>query len=458
MRFQRSVHIGAPPEEVYAWHARPGAFERLVPPWERVRLLSRTGSIADGDEAQLEMRLGPLPLRWRARHRDHVPGRQFADEQVGGPFARWRHTHRFLPAEAGTRLEDDIEYAPPLGPLGALADAVFIRRTMARMFAYRHAVTRGDIETQRRYAGPAMRIAITGASGLVGSHLGPFLTTAGHDVLRLVRRGTGEAGSDEAGTAAWDPATGRIDSNVLGEIDAVVHLAGVGIADKRWTEAHKRDIRDSRVGPTAALCRTLAALPRKPSVLVCASAIGYYGDRGAEALTEQSAAGTGFLPEVCVEWERAADAARDAGIRVVHARLGIVLSSKGGALAQMLTPFQLGAGGRLGSGRQYMSWVGLDDVLGAVYHAMRRAEIAGPMNVTGPAPVTNEEFTATLARVLRRPALVPVPAFALRALFGEMAGPLLLEGQRVLPRVLEGSGYGFRHTSLEGALRHALGR
>ena len=453
MRFLRTTDIAAPPAEVYAWHARPGAFERLVPPWERVRVLSRRGGIADGDEAVLEMRLGPLPVRWRARHQDHVPGRQFADRQVDGPFARWLHTHRFVETPAGTRLEDDIDYAPPLGPLGALADMTVIRRTLARTFAFRHAVTRGDIETQQRYAGPTMRVAVTGASGLVGTSLVPFLTTAGHEVVRLVRQPSGAAG-----TAAWDPATGRLDLDAVGEGDAGVHLAGAGIADRRWTEAHKRDIRASRVHPTAALCRTLAALPRKPRVLVCASAVGYYGDRGAEELTEQSAPGDGFLPSICVEWERAADAARDAGIRVVHARLGIVLSARGGALAQMLPPFRLGAGGRLGSGRQYMSWVALDDVLGAIYHVVQRPEVTGPMNVTGPTPVTNADFTATLARVLGRPALLPVPALALRTLFGEMAGPLLLEGQRVLPRVLEKSGYAFRHPSLEAALRHELGR
>ncbi len=453
MRFFRSIDIDATPGDVFAWHARPGAFERLVPPWEQIRVVERSGSIQDGDEALLEMRVGPVPVRWRARHRDFVAGRQFADEQVGGPFARWLHTHRVVPSGQGARLEDDVDYAPPLGPFGVLADRLVVRRRLARTFTYRHAVTKGDIETHRRYAGPAMRIAITGASGLVGSHLVPYLTTAGHQVVRLVRRAGGEPG-----TAAWDPATGEVDVAAIGPVDAVVHLAGAGIADRRWSEAHKRAIRDSRVGPTEALCRRLAALPSPPRTLVCASAIGFYGDRGEEELTEASAPGTGFLPEVCLAWERGAAPARDAGIRVVHARLGIVLSPRGGALKSMLLPFRLGAGGRLGSGRQYMSWVGLDDVLGAVLHALSTPGLEGPMNVTGPAPVTNAEFTATLARVLGRPALFPVPAFALEALFGEMGRALLLEGQRVLPGALLAGGYRFRHPTLELALRHVLGR
>ncbi len=298
-----------------------------------------------------------------------------------------------------------------------------------------------------------MRIAVTGASGFIGSNLAARLGTSGHEVVRLSRRTP-----PGPGAAAWNPATGRIDTNALGTLDAMVHLAGAGIADRRWSEARKRAIRDSRAGATAALCRSLAALPEPPRTLVCASAVGFYGDRGDEVLTEASAGGTDFLAGVCAEWEAAADPAREAGLRVVHARFGLVLSASGGALARMLTPFRLGAGGRLGSGRQYMSWVDLDDAIEALLHAIETPAVSGPMNVTGPLPVTNAEFTATLARVLRRPAVVPVPAFALRLLFGELAGPLLIGGQRVLPRVLELSGYRFRHPTLEQALFHALDR
>jgi hypothetical protein len=454
-RFVKQTVIAAPPASVFDWHARPGAFDRLVPPWESVRVVERDGGIEDGATAILEMRVGPVPVRWTARHSDCVRGEQFVDEQEGGPFASWRHRHRFLPSDVvgHSILEDDISYEPPFGPAGRVAGRVMVGPRLARTFKYRHDTTKADIESQRRYAWQTMRIAITGASGLIGSQLVPFLTTAGHDVVRLVRGRT--AGP---GTAGWNIETGEVDETALGHVDAVVHLAGAGIADRRWTDAYKREIRDSRVGPTHALCEWMARRPQPPSVLVSGSAIGYYGNRGDEVLTEASAPGTGYLPEVCLEWERAARPAEDRGIRVVHLRTGIVLTPRGGALKKMLPPFLAGVGGPTGSGSQWMSWITIDDVIGAAYHALATPALAGPVNATAPAPVTNVEFTTTLARVLWRPSLFRTPALAIRALFGEMGEELLLAGQRVLPAALQQSGYRFRHASLEAGLRHVLGR
>lgn len=297
-----------------------------------------------------------------------------------------------------------------------------------------------------------MQIAISGASGLIGGALTASLTAGGHRVRRLVR---GAARGDDI---AWDPATGAIEAAKLEGIDGVVHLAGEGIADGRWNEDRKRRIRESRVRGTDLVARTLASLSRRPSVLVCASAVGFYGPRGDEELDETAAPGTSFLSDVCRAWEEAADPARAAGIRVVHPRFGVVLSAKGGALAKMLTPFKLGAGGRLGSGRQWMSWISIDDVAGAIGHALANAQVAGAVNTVAPRPVTNAEFTKTLGRVLGRPAVFPMPAFAARLAFGEMADELLLSGQRVVPRRLIESGYRFRHEDLETALRHVLAR
>jgi uncharacterized protein (TIGR01777 family) len=254
----------------------------------------------------------------------------------------------------------------------------------------------------------------------------------------------------------WDPAAGSIDAAALEGFDAVVHLSGQNIAGGRWTAKFKQKLRDSRLDSTGLLARTLAGLQRRPAVLICASAIGFYGDRGQEVLTEESAAGTGFLPELCQAWEAAAAPARDAGVRVVHPRIGVVLSPRGGALKPMLTPFKLGLGGIVGTGRQFWSWISLDDLLGVIEHCIADPGMAGPVNAVAPHPVTNREFTKTLGVVLHRPTLLPVPALVVSAAFGEMGRTLLLGSSRVSPAKLEAAGFSFRHPDLEGALRHAL--
>jgi uncharacterized protein (TIGR01777 family) len=388
-------------------------------------------------------------------HRDHVAGRQFRDVQRQGPLARWVHTHRFHPEAPDVAvLEDEIEYASPLDAVAGAVASPFVTRRLSRLFAYRHGVPRGDIEAHCMAAQPrSLQVAVTGSRGLVGTALVPFLTTGGHRILRIVR---GAGGDTEA--VRWDPAHGLQDAARLSGVDAVVHLAGENIAARRWTDAHKAAVRQSRVVGTRRLCDALATLPHPPKVLVAASAVGYYGDRGAEVLTEESPPGTGFLAEVCREWESATQPAERAGIRVVHLRFGMILSPRGGALGKMLLPFRLGAGGPVGSGRQYVSWVAIDDAIGAVLHALATGEVRGPVNVVAPAPVTNAEFARTLGRVLRRPALVPLPAFAARLAFGEMADALLLASARVMPARLQTSGYRFRLPDLEGALRHLLGR
>ena len=296
-----------------------------------------------------------------------------------------------------------------------------------------------------------MKILVTGASGLVGSALVPLLAGGGHEVARLGRS------TPDTGDIRWDPDSGVLEAAALEGFDGVVHLAGENIAAGRWNAARKRRIKESRVQGTLLLARTLARLERPPRVLVSASAVGFYGDRGDEELSEQSPAGSGFLTEVCREWEAATEAAAGKGIRVVHARLGVVLSRDGGALAKMLTPFKLGAGGIVGSGRQYMSWITLEDTVAALAHLLVTDAASGPVNVVAPAPVTNREFTRTLGRVLRRPTLFPLPAFVARAVFGEMADALLLGSTRVKPVNLLDSGYAFRQGSLEEGLRAVLG-
>jgi hypothetical protein len=296
-----------------------------------------------------------------------------------------------------------------------------------------------------------MRVAITGSTGLVGSEAVAVLSAAAHEVVRLVRRAPGPGEK----AVRWDPAKGEIDAAGLEGFDAVLHLAGENVGSGRWTAARKAAIRDSRVNGTRLLCDTLAGLSRPPKTLVCASAIGIYGDRGEDVLTEESPPGAGFLPGVCREWEATSGAAARKGIRVVVLRIGVVLSPKGGALSRMLPLFRAGFGGVIGSGRQYVSWVALDDLSQIILHALRCGDLSGPVNAVAPRPVTNREFTEMLGKALSRPTPLPVPAFALRLAVGrEMADALLLASARVLPRRLEETGYPFRFPELGAALRH----
>jgi uncharacterized protein len=298
-----------------------------------------------------------------------------------------------------------------------------------------------------------MNILVTGASGLIGSALVSFLASAGHDVIRLVR--SQPRPGEKA--ARWDPMAGTIETSALEGVEAVVHLAGESLAE-RWTPEKKVRIRESRVKGTRLLCESLAQMTTPPRVLVSASAIGYYGDRAGEILTEESAAGRGFLAEVCRAWEAATEPASQKGIRVVPLRFGVVLSGTGGALGKMLPPFRMGLGGVLGSGQQYMSWIALDDAVGAIHHTMMTGSLQGPVNAMAPNAVTNQEFTKTLGKVIGRPTIVPMPAFAVRLMFGEMADEVLLASARVQPAKLLASGYTFRYPELEAALRHLLER
>ena len=451
--FVRRTRIAAPAADVFAWHARPGALARLTPPWEHVEVLEQHGGIENGARVVLRMGRRPLRTRWVAEHRDYIAGEQFRDVQVAGPFARWEHTHRVTPdGSDACHLEDSIEYVLPAGAVGALGGGGMVRRRLARLFAYRHRITAQDVAAHARVGGRTMKVLVSGASGLIGSALIPLLTTGGHEVVRLVR-GAGTRGQ----SVQWDPATRTIDAAGLEGADAVVHLAGENIAG-RWTPQKKARIHASRVDGTRLLVQALSGLVRPPKVLIAASAIGYYGDRADAVVDENSAPGAGFLADVVRAWEAATQPAAAHGIRVVNLRFGVVLSPAGGALATMLPPFRLGAGGPVGGGEQYMSWVAIDDVIGAILHALTTPELSGPVNVVAPNPATNRQFTRTLGRVLSRPTVIPMPAFAVKLAFGEMGEALLLSSTRVEPRRLEETGYPFRFPELEGALRHLLGR
>lgn len=448
---ERSTRIDIPVEDVWLWHTRPGAFERLTPPWEDVRVLERTGGIENGARIVLEVKLGPIPLRWVAVHRDVVEGSRFVDVQESGPFASWVHEHEMTGDGAGgTIVRDCITCEPPLGAAGSLFGAPVIRQKLERMLRYRHATLAADLAA---HAGiTPRRFVVAGATGLIGSALVPFLTTGGHQVTRLVRS------SPRAGDSVWDPDRGTIDASVLAGADAVINLAGANVAGGRWTAERKQYLIDSRVRPAGLLAQSIARSAPRPPVLVSVSASGFYGDRGDEPLGDEAAPGAGFFPSLAQAWEGAADLATSAGVRVAHPRFGIVLSPAGGALAKLLPPFLAGVGGPVGGGRQWFGWSSIDDAISMLYLAAINTRVRGPFNASAPAPSRNADLARTLGRVLGRPALIPVPAAALKVLFGEMAEATLLASTRILPELLQEYRFRHRHPQLESALRHVLGR
>lgn len=442
-----------PVRRVFDWHMRPGALERLMPPWEEARVVSREGGIADGGTVHLKVRRGPIKADWKVRHTQFEDGRLFSDEQISGPLGAWRHAHEFEDdGQGGTVLRDRIEWEPPLGSAAAMFARPVVERELTRLFRFRAVRLRHDLARHAPSARP-LTVAITGSSGLVGTALRHFLTTGGHRVVSIVRRKPDPA-KDEI---SWDPMEGKIDADGLDGLDAVVHLAGESIAGARWTSSKKRAIWQSRVKGTRTVVDALNGLRNPPRVLVSASGVDYYGDRGDARVTEATPRGKGFLAELCEEWENEALRARRSGIRVVTIRSGMVLSPAGGALGTMLLPFKLGLGGRLGSGRQYVSWVDHDDLVALYHHAIVESSLRGAVNGTAPHPVPNATFTSALGRVLSRPTFIPVPGLAVKGMFGEMGQTLLLEGARVLPERAVQSGFAFFHEGVEESLRFQLG-
>ncbi len=470
-------------EQAFAYHERPGALGRLIPPWQTVTVESSDGSLLPGSHVTLKTRIGPIKVRWIAEHTEYAPPHLFVDKQLSGPFAKWLHRHHFLtaanadaaegvtvPASIDTDadegsncvLRDDIEYALPWRPFGQIFGGWMARKEVETMFAYRHRVTRDDLQLSVRCPSDPMTIAISGPSGLVGSKLCSMLTLLGHRVIRLERSiekatQANELSIDSSVPTAVAPWSSADEVAKLDGIDAVVHLAGKSIASGRWSDRVKKEIRDSRVELTGQLAHSLASLPRPPKVFVCASAIGIYGDRGDETLTETSSLADDFLADVGRQWEAACEPASQAGIRVANARFGIVLDPSGGALQKMLLPAKF-MGGKVGNGKQWWSWVALDDCLGAIYHAICHQDVQGPFNVTAPEPMQNRDFAKVLGRVISRPALFPAPAFGLRLALGEMADALLLSSTRVMPEMLTSTGYEFRFNKAEAVLRYCLGK
>ncbi|MBF0225216.1 MAG: TIGR01777 family protein [Desulfobacterales bacterium] len=452
--FNKKTKINASADFVFNWHSRQGCLERLIPPWDNIKVMHREGGINIGAKAILKIQKWGVPVTWNAKHTEYIQNKLFQDIQLSGPFSKWIHTHKFIPeAYNSCLLEDSIEYSLPFYPIGKILLGNFIKKDLEKTFEYRHRIT--NLDTAYHFSKgdlKPMNIMISGASGLIGTTLIPFLTTSGNNVIKLVRKQPSSQNE-----ALWNPSAGELDTKSLPQIDAVIHLAGENIGEGRWTEEKKKIIIDSRVKGTELIAKTIANMNPLPKVLVCASAIGYYGDRGNDLLTENDSSGNNFVSKVCAEWEKAAILAIEKGIRVVFLRIGIVLSPKGGALKKLLLPFKLGVGGKISSGNQYMSWIGIDDVIRIIHTALTNDSLNGPINVVAPNPVTNYEFTKTLGKVLRRPTLFPIPAFAIKTIFGQMGEELLLSSTKVAPAKLNEIEHPFIHVHLEDALRHLLG-
>ena len=450
----KRTEINAPVERVFDWHAQDGAIARLTPPWAPLKLISRSGSgIEKGVTVVFKISLFKLPMRWEAVHIDYQHHDYFKDRQIKGPFGRWEHTHRFIPSgQNATIMEDRIDFRLPFGvlsrPFYGLA-----QKELDRMFRYRHRVLKHDMESPIQNSTPK-RILISGASGTIGSSLVPFLKTCGHHVICLVRK----EGPLRPHELFWDPDKGILDLKSVEPIDAVINLNGRDISRGCWTPKQKKRIISSRVCPTRLLSEKMAALDHKPEVFLSSSAIGYYGEGQDTVLTEKSGEGDCFISNVCRRWEDASQAARDAGIRTLTLRIGIVLSPAGGALARMQLPFSLGCGVRLAKGRQYMSWISMDDFLSALLFLIETPSINGPVNLTAPEPVTNAVFSNTLAAVFSKKVLLSMPASLVHLIWGQMGHETLLTSARVLPSKLIQAGFNFQHKSLKPALKDLLGK
>jgi uncharacterized protein len=453
--FKKSTIVDVPVDTVFNWHARPGALNRMAPPWDPLQVISTDESILPGSQSLLKMKMGPFSYRWLAEHQNYIVNQQFQDRQIKGPLAYWCHTHQFKPVnETKSQLTDKIEYCLPGFGLGELMMGNHIKDKLNRIFRYRHRVLNRDLNLHQQFSGQKpLKILISGGGGILGSALIPFLTTGGHQVIRLVRN----RNQISKKQVYWNPDSGEIDKKNIGGVDVVIHLAGENIGEGRWTPDKKKRIIDSRINSTKLLVKLMNELPNKPRVFLSASAIGFYGNRKDQALTERTQPGKDFISEVCKLWESEALKAENNSIRTCLLRIGVVLTPSGGALSRLQGLFKMGLGAKLGNGNQYLSWVGMDDILSSIYFLIFNQNINGPVNLVSPHPVTNREFTNTLAEILNTHANKTIPEWIIQKSFGQMGNEIVLSSTKVNPDVLTSHQYKFIHHNLKDYLKEQLG-
>jgi uncharacterized protein len=463
--FDRSSVIICDRDRLYQYHANPGALNRLIPPWEKISIECRSDSLSVGSEVTIRNSVFGVPVRWFARHTILDIPRHFQDIQLSGPFHSWIHDHHFetLP-DSYSQLQDHIQFRLKLEPFGRVALPI-VRSKLNSMFDYRHRTTAADLQLQH-FLKPwtpnrPLRIGVTGSNGMIGRRLIDLISVLGHQAIRILRPSSVDRAPDfplNAQTVRWDASAGFDDLASVQGLDAVIHLAGKGIASSRWNASIKNAIRVSRVEGTRALVQDLCKLESPPKVFVSASGAGIYGDRGEDVCDEATSLGNDYLAKLARDWESAAQSFEASGGRVAIGRLGIALHPREGALAKLLTPFKLGVGGPIGNGKQYWSWIDVDDAAAGFLYLAINPNCTGAYNLVAPEQTTNRQFSKILGKVLARPSLLPAPAFALRLLLGEMADAMLLSSTRVSCSRLIRDHFPFRSPTLEVCLRHVLGR
>ncbi len=459
-RYTKETRIEVPVEKLFAWHKEMGAVLRLTPPWAPLTMISSSNNgIEEGSIVRFRIKLFKIPMIWESKHIEYKENRIFKDIQTKGPFVRWEHSHIFKSDGINhSIMKDKIEFQLPFGILSRPFYR-FALKEFDRMFTYRHRVLKYDLENHKKLTEnlteKKKRIIVSGASGTIGSALVPFLRTLGYEVIRLVRKKE-KLLSDEI---FWDPYKGVLDLTRAGKIDAVINLNGINITHKKWTEKQKKLILDSRIIPTRLLAEKTACLDDKPDVFLSASAIGFYGSGDSRTFTENDSAGDCFISRVCRQWEDASIIPlTNTKIRGIRLRTGVVLTPAGGALAKMILPFKMGFGARISHGRQYMSWISIDDVLSGILYILNNDEIRGPVNLTAPNPVTNKVFSQTLSGLFSKKLLFIIPEFMAKILWGQMGEETILTSTKVIPEKLLNNGFSFQHTELLPALKDLTGR
>tara|TARA_A100001015_G_scaffold318935_1_gene440314 strand:+ start:4161 stop:5552 length:1392 start_codon:yes stop_codon:yes gene_type:complete len=449
LHFKMATHMPVPAHQLFSWHERRGAFERLTPPWQRLDIVYNSGSLLPGSYVIFKAYYGPFFITWKAEHIHYDKNREFIDTQKKGPFKTWVHHHITKEKNATTSiLKDSITYTLPMKHINI--GKCSINTSLKQLFAYRHKTLHTDLYIQNKYCfKKPLKIAITGSSGTIGQCLSAFLTTAGHCVIPITRK------KITTQHIFWDINRQFIENDKLENIDAVINLCGENIGQRKWSAQQKERIYNSRILSTRLLANALNTLKSPPHTLISASAIGYYGKNAQHVKNENQLGGNDFLATVCEKWEQAAQHFTQG--RVVNPRFGIVLTPKGGALKKMLPVFRAGLGGQLGSGSQIMSWISIDDLIYTLYHILYTHTLSGPINITSPHSVSNRLFTQTLGQILKRPYIFSIPEKILKIIFGEMAEGTLLADINAIPSKLLKSGFTFQYDKLETTLRHLLG-